>query len=89
MSNEVLSRKEKEFIDIVRSRMTEDDTKDDLEAVVFPAVLSLDGENDNPIFDSVYRYVCEKKDASLSQILEYTLSLMPPVEITDENEESA
>ena len=87
--NDSLSEKELKFIDLIRSKMTDSDTQEDFEAVVFPAVLSLDGENDNPIFDEALAYVENHSEATLHQIGDYIYSLLPPVEIVDDDEESA
>jgi hypothetical protein len=87
--NDSLSEKELRFIELVKSKMTDSDTQEDFEAVVFPAVLSLDGESDNPIFDEALAYVEKHPDATLPQIGGYIHSLLPPVEYVDDDEESA
>lgn len=87
--NDSLSEKELKFIELIKSKMTDSDTQEDFEAVVFPAVLSLDGENDNPIFDEALAYVENHPGATLQQIGNYIYSLLPPVEIVDDEEESA
>ena len=87
--NDSLSEKELKFIELIKSKMTDSDTREDFEAVVFPAVLSLDGENDNPIFDEALGYVENHPEATLQQIGDYIYSLLPPVEIVDDEEESA
>lgn len=69
--------------------MTASDTQEDFEAVVFPAVLSLDGENTNPIFENVFMYVENNQKATLQQICEYICSILPSVESVDDEDESA
>ena len=87
MNETVLSEKERRFIDIVKSKMTGSDTQADLEAVIFPAILSLDGENDNPIFDDLLRFVEEHPELTLQQIGDHVFSMLPPVEIMDDSED--
>ena len=85
----VLSEKELKFLDLVKSRMTASDTQEDLEAVIFPAVLSLDGESDNPIFEAVLEYVEKNANLTLKQISDYIYSILPPIEIVDDEKELA
>ncbi|MBQ9384645.1 MAG: hypothetical protein IJT87_10470 [Ruminiclostridium sp.] len=89
MNSDVFTERERRFIDLIKSRMSDTDTREDLEVVVFPAILSLDGENDNPIFEDALTYVEEHPEATLRQIGEYIISLLPPIEIVDDDEESA
>ncbi|MBR1831784.1 MAG: hypothetical protein IJ784_05040 [Ruminiclostridium sp.] len=89
MSECILSEKEKRFVGLVKSRMTESDTQEELEAAVFPAILSLDGENDNPFFEDALAYVENNPDATVQQICDYICSLLPPVEIVDDDEDES
>lgn len=89
MDENIFSEKELRFIRLVKSKMTDNDTQENFEAVVFPAILSLDGENDNPIFNDALKYVENNPEATLHQIGEYIYSLLPPIEIVDNDEESA
>lgn len=69
--------------------MTESDTQEDFEAAVFPAILSLDGENDNPFFEDALAYVENNPDATVQQICDHICSLLPPVEIVDDDEDES
>ncbi|MBP3856355.1 MAG: hypothetical protein IK990_12180 [Ruminiclostridium sp.] len=86
MENDVFTEKQQRFIDMVKAHKTPQDTECDMEVIIFPCILLEDDEEENPIFDEVYDYVEAHPEASVRQLQDYVVSLLPPIEIVDDDD---
>ena len=89
MNDYELSEKEQFLINHLKSIATADDTDDELFAITLLAEnFDEDGEEDEYL-DKVIAYIKDHKNASVKDIGRYLESLQLPIEIVDDEEESA
>ncbi len=88
-NNYELSEKEQYLINHLKSIATADDTEDELFAVTLLAEKFDEDGDEDEYLDKVIAYIKKNKNASVKDIRNYLESLQPPIEIVDNEEESA
>ena len=89
MSDYVLNEKELFLINHLKSIATSEDTNDELSAISIMAENFDEDGNDDKYLDLVIAYIKEHKNATVKEIGNYLESLLPPIEIVDDDEDKS
>ncbi|MBR1831786.1 MAG: hypothetical protein IJ784_05050 [Ruminiclostridium sp.] len=78
-----------ELMNLIKSRANEDNSDDEVFGLAVASSFDSEGEVCNELIDHMIGFIKTNTNAGISEIFDHLVSVLPPVEIVDDDEDES